>query len=158
MREADLEAVLAIEGQAFRSPWRRHHFQHELHHNPHAFNGVVRLKRQLLGYACCWMLHEEMTLNNIAVASSSRGRGLGRFMLERFFEEARVRGCLRVILDVRHSNTAARRLYEEMGFGEIGRRTNYYEVEGEDAVVMSLELAGYNGSPQGHEGPPSNKG
>jgi ribosomal-protein-alanine N-acetyltransferase len=41
---------------------------------------------------------------------------------------------------VRESNTAARRLYEKLGFSEIGRRKAYYHNPQEDAILYSKTL------------------
>jgi ribosomal-protein-alanine N-acetyltransferase len=43
-------------------------------------------------------------------------------------------------LEVRPSNAGARNLYRSHGFVEVGRRPNYYSAEGEDAIVMSIDL------------------
>jgi ribosomal-protein-alanine N-acetyltransferase len=39
-------------------------------------------------------------------------------------------------LEVRVSNQTAIALYKSFGFQEIGRRPNYYEVTGEDALLL----------------------
>ena len=49
-------------------------------------------------------------------------------------------GCSSATLEVRPSNTAAVALYSSHGFVEIGRRKGYYAAEGEDAIVMHLEI------------------
>ena len=41
-----------------------------------------------------------------------------------------------IFLEVREGNTAARRLYEKLGFSEISRRKAYYSSPVEDAVIM----------------------
>jgi ribosomal-protein-alanine N-acetyltransferase len=43
-------------------------------------------------------------------------------------------------LEVRESNTAARRLYASRGFEEMGRRRGYYKRPAEDAIVLRLEM------------------
>jgi ribosomal-protein-alanine N-acetyltransferase len=43
----------------------------------------------------------------------------------------------RFYLDVRVSNTVARKLYEKYGFVFQGMRKNYYSNPEEDAIVMS---------------------
>jgi ribosomal-protein-alanine N-acetyltransferase len=47
-----------------------------------------------------------------------------------------------VFLEVRPSNTAAIRLYQSLGFTQIGMRRGYYQAEGgrEDAVVLRRTL------------------
>jgi len=140
MHERDLDRVLEIERASFPSPWQRVHFEHELHGNPHALSRVLRVGGRVVGYACLWHLADEMTLNNIAVAPELRREGLGRLLLAWILEEAGCRRCARVILDVRPSNRAARGLYGNFGFVEVGRRKNYYQLEGEDSIVMVRRL------------------
>jgi ribosomal-protein-alanine N-acetyltransferase len=49
-------------------------------------------------------------------------------------------GCTQFWLEVRASNSAARSLYEKLGFEVLGVRKNYYERPREDALVMGLTL------------------
>jgi ribosomal-protein-alanine N-acetyltransferase len=41
---------------------------------------------------------------------------------------------------VRVSNEQARRFYERLGFGLVGRRTGYYRHPREDALAMGVDL------------------
>jgi ribosomal-protein-alanine N-acetyltransferase len=43
-----------------------------------------------------------------------------------------------LFLEVRESNTPARKLYETEGFNQIGLRRNYYSDPPEDAIVMKF--------------------
>ena len=43
-------------------------------------------------------------------------------------------------LEVREDNEAAKQLYKTYGFIESGRRVNYYEDVGKDALVMWKKL------------------
>ena len=43
-------------------------------------------------------------------------------------------------LEVRVSNHAAAALYRKFGFREVGVRPRYYANDGEDALLMDLEL------------------
>ena len=48
--------------------------------------------------------------------------------------------CLRgrartILLEVRESNSAARKLYEKCGFVQSGRRQRYYKQPEEDAIL-----------------------
>jgi len=45
-----------------------------------------------------------------------------------------------VELEVRAGSLGARRLYEGLGFVEVGRRVRYYDEPVDDAVLMRLEL------------------
>jgi ribosomal-protein-alanine N-acetyltransferase len=138
--EEDLDQVLEIERASFACPWKREHFLHEIRENRWAVNLAVRRRGDLLAYACTWVLYEELKINNIAVRADHRRQGLGRWLLQRILDDARRQGCTIARLEVRPSNTAAILLYERVGFAKVGRRKGYYQSEGEDAVVMEMEL------------------
>jgi ribosomal-protein-alanine N-acetyltransferase len=140
MRESDLEQVLRIERLSFTSPWSRSIFLHELRRNPLAVNWVLEGGGRLLGYASAWLRGEELKINNLVVDPDFRRGGLADWMLPQVLEKGRAKGCARAILEVRPSNTPARRLYEKHGFAVIGRLPNYYRLEGEDALVMATAL------------------
>jgi [ribosomal protein S18]-alanine N-acetyltransferase len=72
----------------------------------------------------------------IGVRPESQGQGLGSGLLTALLDEAVVRGCGEVFLDVRADNDRARRLYERFGFTPIGVRKRYYQPSGVDAIVM----------------------
>jgi ribosomal-protein-alanine N-acetyltransferase len=55
-------------------------------------------------------------------------------------DQVRARGGREILLEVRDSNVAARRLYEGAGFQENGRRPAYYRNPDEDAVLYELHL------------------
>jgi ribosomal-protein-alanine N-acetyltransferase len=141
MGEADLDEVIEIEKVSFSSPWTRQSFLFDLQENPIARSMVARSQSgELIAYACCWHLYDELRINNIAVHPGHRGEGVGRAILRRVLEEGRRAGCKLALLEVRPSNAAARALYESEGFSQVGRRKNYYREEREDALVLALEL------------------
>lgn len=68
------------------------------------------------------------------MAPSRRGRGIGRALLERTVEVARARGADGIDLNTGETDTAARALYESMGFrnregGPDGPSMLFYERE-----------------------------
>lgn len=83
---------------------------------------------------------EELLL--IAVRPESRGRGVGKALIEWFFRAASANGAERVFLEMRQNNPAAR-LYVDCGFEPIGRRKAYYRAaSGEpiDAITFGRDL------------------
>jgi ribosomal-protein-alanine N-acetyltransferase len=53
---------------------------------------------------------------------------------------ARKAGAVLSTLEVRRSNAAALALYRDLGYRQVGVRPNYYADEGEDAIVMVMDL------------------
>jgi ribosomal-protein-alanine N-acetyltransferase len=68
---------------------------------------------------------EEEELLLLAVAPHYRRRGLATRLLRRFTADARQRGALRLLLEMRRDNDAES-LYRAHGFSPIGERRNYY--------------------------------
>lgn len=81
-----------------------------------------------------WSEGPETYLQELYVVPALRGRGIGRALLERTIELARERGADGIDLNTGETDTAARGLYESMGFtnregGPDGPAMLFYERE-----------------------------
>ena len=56
----------------------------------------------------------------IAVRTDAQGRGFGRSMMEQLHDVARERGARQIRLRVHPDNVGARRLYESLGYQDVG--------------------------------------
>ena len=63
-----------------------------------------------------WWEAEDCWLEDLYVAETARGSGLGRALTEAVLDRARERGCRRVELDVSSENAPAQALYRSVGF------------------------------------------
>ena len=79
---------------------------------------------------------DEAEILNLAVDPSRRRRGTGSQLMEDAIEACRSAGVAKIFLEVRNSNEGARKFYAHMGFGESGRRRQYYREPVEDALVL----------------------
>jgi ribosomal-protein-alanine N-acetyltransferase len=138
MVAADLPQVMEIERLSFASdPWTPGLFLHELKLDFSRLHlaRTADAARQLVGYACWWLVGDEVHILNLAVHPRARGTGAGRALVQRILDDAVGHGAASVSLEVRPENAAALGLYRAMGFSQIGLRKNYYG-RGEDAVIM----------------------
>jgi ribosomal-protein-alanine N-acetyltransferase len=141
MREQDLEEVLAIENRSFQTPWTKEMFLSDLDANPFARSVVARFpgEPKIIGYACFWIVMDELHLMNLAAHPDHRrqniGEDLARWVLNMGYEMR----CRTAMLEVRESNRPARQLYEKLGFKVIGVRRGYYRDPKEDALIMLIE-------------------
>ena len=138
MVAADLPQVMEIERLSFTSdPWTPGLFLHELKLDFSRLHlaRTADAARRLVGYACWWLVGDEVHILNLAVHPEARGTGAGRALVQRIVDDAVGHGATSVSLEVRPENAAALGLYRAMGFGQIGLRKNYYG-RGEDAVIM----------------------
>ncbi|MFH0849781.1 MAG: N-acetyltransferase [Candidatus Bathyarchaeota archaeon] len=80
---------------------------------------------------------------SVAVMEGYRRRGLGRALVVEAMRRGRdVYGVSEGYLEVRVSNEAAIGLYDVLGFRKVKRNYGYY-MDGEDAWVMAVSLAGF---------------
>lgn len=139
MTADDVAGVLAIEQEAFTTGWPPTAFERELLHNQMARYLVLAEGSNLVGFAGLWLMVDEAHVVTVAVAPGARGRGYGRLLVHALIELARREGMGAATLEVRVSNEAARALYREYGFHEVGVRKRYYSDNKEDAIIMTTE-------------------
>lgn len=142
--EADLDALVDLEEQCFSAPWSRKSFQVELQGNPFSHILVVPGLREppntpLLASICVWVVFEEIRFLNLAVHPQFRKQGLATRLVLEALRIGGDGGCRRGMLEVRHSNQAARSLYHALNFKEYATRKSYYTNPTEDAILMVLE-------------------
>jgi ribosomal-protein-alanine N-acetyltransferase len=150
--ERDIDAIAQMETACFTDPWSRSAFASLLGHRHVLFlvadwytegpepDGMSAPHAELAGYVVAWLAADEAEVANLAVAPARRGQRIGAHLLDAALGELMVRGAAAVYLEVRESNTAARRLYASRGFHEVGRRKKYYRRPQEDALVLRRDL------------------
>jgi ribosomal-protein-alanine N-acetyltransferase len=131
---SDLPHVIAIERQAFPTPWSLSMFVLELS-KPSGICLAALVDGRLAGYLICSRYDTVWHLMNVAVDPSSRRRGVASTLMDRLFASAD-RPHEQYTLEVRESNSAAIALYERFGFRGAGHRRGYYHDNREDALIM----------------------
>ncbi len=137
-----LDAVLAIEVQAYPFPWTRGNFIDSLSAG-YVMQVLQADDGEVIGYFAAMPGFEEMHLLNITVAAAHEGRGHARRMLAHLYAVSVGLNAAAVWLEVRETNARARTLYLREGFVEAGRRRDYYPApqgRREDAILMSRRL------------------
>lgn len=99
---------------------------------------VIEDGGKLLAFLVGLKAGAEWEIENIVVAAIARRRRLGTRLLKELLECAKAGQAESVFLEVRESNSAARRFYETCGFTTSGRRTGYYSKPAEDAIVYRI--------------------
>jgi ribosomal-protein-alanine N-acetyltransferase len=175
MHEGDIPQVMDIEREAFPSSWPQTAYKRELQNKaarylviteadgesaeaplPTGVWGALRrivggdhavpTNERLLGFIGVWLTVGEAHIVTIAARADERRRGIGERLLIACTEMALEYDQEVITLEVRASNTAARRLYEKYGFAQAGVRKRYYSDNHEDAVIMTtpaIATAGY---------------
>ena len=140
MKADDLDAVMAIELQAYPYPWSRLNFADCLKHGYECL--VYEHENIIIGYTVLMIVLDELSILNVCVHPNYQKRGLGRALLQTIESLGIARGLTNCFLEVRPSNKAALHLYDQAGFHEMGLRKRYYPAAHgrEDAIVMAKAL------------------
>ncbi len=145
MAVADIPAVLAIDSLSFPTPTPEQVFINELTDNNLAHYQVLTRDEEagetVVGFAGFWLIAGEIHISTIAVAPEERRCGRGEWLLLNLLLLACELEPLLVTLEVRRSNTTAQNLYRKYRFAEVGLRRRYYSDTGEDALLMTVDLA-----------------
>ena len=136
----DLNAVFRLNQSVFDEAWSEGSLYAALESGFDLY--VCEDGGMLAGYILSQDILDEVHIMQVAVAKACRRRGVAT-LLSRYLLRCKA-GMMKVLLEVRASNQAARGLYAGLGFHENGLRKGYYsaDVHGrrEDAVLMVLTL------------------
>jgi len=140
MNEADIAAVFEIEQRSYPFPWTEGILRDCLRVGYSSC--VLEVGPVLVGYGVIAGGAGEAHLLNVCVREEFRGRGFGRTLIGHLLSLAAASGATLVFLEVRPANVGAVRLYEALGFRQVGVRRGYYQTPAgrEDALVMRRTL------------------
>lgn len=135
MSQNDLDAVNAIEMQAFQDPWSKQDFITELESNPYSCIYVKEINGEVVAYVDLWIAYENAEIANIAVKKEFLHQGIASELMQYCLQKIQQSKCENFTLEVRVSNMNAIKLYEKFGFQTVSKRKKYY-ADGEDAYLM----------------------
>lgn len=134
--ERDIKPMAEMDILCFSAPWSEESFEKEIMENRMAFYIIAEIDDRMVGYAGLWCIVDEGHITNVAVHPDFRRKGIGEAMLSVMLDHTVKNGILSHTLEVRASNAPAISLYSKFGFEPAGIRKNYYEDNGEDAIIM----------------------
>ncbi|EUJ59227.1 ribosomal protein S18-alanine N-acetyltransferase [Listeria fleischmannii] len=138
--EEDIDALLQIEHAVFSSPWSREAFLNEFKINQYAHYLLAVLDGEVVGYGGVWLVLDEGHVTNIAIHPDFQGNHYGEALLVALLDLAKQSGVTAMTLEVRVTNTRAQNLYRKYNFQNGAIRKRYYPDNGEDALVMWVNL------------------
>ncbi|MDD6727790.1 MAG: ribosomal protein S18-alanine N-acetyltransferase [Eubacteriales bacterium] len=127
-----LDDVYKIEKECFSSPWSREDLAKQLEIETSHFYVAVE-DGKAVGYMGLQIFSGEGYVTNVAVLPKYRKRGIALALLEKAMENE----MDFITLEVRESNLPAIKLYEKVGFENMGIRPNFYENPKENAIIMT---------------------
>ena len=98
-----------------------------------------RYRSLIIGMGCLWSIVDEAHITLLAIHPDYRRQGLGQLLLFELLKDAIARKLAWATLEVNENNLAAVNLYQKYGFQIAGKRKNYYQPAGDDALVLWLK-------------------
>ena len=133
VNEQDAEFLSSIYRQCFSKSWSKKEIEHLI--NLCGFFGFWCTE----GMIMCNTAVDEAEIYTICVLPSSRGKGIGKNLLNMALKHARLHKVQKMFLEVAKDNIPAIKLYNSAGFIEVGCRKKYYNNQ-TDALIMELKL------------------
>ena len=138
MEEKHVPQVAELEKICFSDPWSERSVASELT-NPLSLWLVAVEGVTVAGYIGSQTVEGETDMMNVAVHPDNRRQGIGEKLILALVEALKEKGSNSLTLEVRASNEPAQKLYEKLGFSQVGLRKNYYRNPKEDACILRKE-------------------
>lgn len=144
-RSADASAaplLASMHAEAFDIAWSPTEFK-SLLAMPNAEAVIALEQDEPAGFVLTRRAADEAEIITVCTRPFAQRRGVAKALLDHQFTELSHHGVAHVFIEVATSKTAARALYDRLGFTEAGKRTNYYtraDGKTEDAIIMRRDL------------------
>ena len=135
----DLEKIVKIEKDIYKTPWTLNQFKYELEENEFSHMYVLENEGVIIGYYGFWIMFDEVDITKVSIRKEFQGMKLSNILMEDCFNRVNSLECIKINLEVRVDNVKAINLYKKYGFKEICVRKDYYG-KNEDALMMCKDM------------------
>ncbi len=145
MTKSDVDKVFHIEELVHPGHhWSKESFYNELNNNLACYYCVKDEESNILSYIGFWRIIDEAHITTLAVHPDYRRNQLAKILLIKTIDDCYKNMVKYITLEVRESNLPAISLYEKFLFESIGMRKNYYQDNGENAIIMFTQNIWYD--------------
>ncbi|RBP83695.1 ribosomal-protein-alanine N-acetyltransferase [Marinomonas rhizomae] len=139
---SDLTAIIQLDALSNPHPWGENLISDALQTRK---NWVVELgdvtQKSIVGWLTASVVLDQSELELIVIDPSVRRQGLARQLMIAWSEAVAQQDVSELLLEVRESNLGAISLYKSLGFEQVGRRKNYYQIEKKGQAEQGREAA-----------------
>lgn len=138
MNLSHVPQVAELEKLCFSDPWSEKSVASELENELAHWLVAVEGDR-VAGYVGSQTVCGETDMMNVAVHLDFRRQGIAEALVKGLVADLKEMGSRCLTLEVRASNIPAQKLYEKLGFAQVGKRPKYYRNPKEDALILRKE-------------------
>ena len=145
VNSAEVPTVVALDQICLGGLWQKDAYLREINSDKstllalHLSASALDMGTKIIGMGCLWSIVDEAHITLLAIHPHYRRQGLGQLLLFKLLEDAIARNLAWATLEVNENNLAAVNLYKKYGFQIAGKRKNYYQPTGDDALVLWLK-------------------
>ena len=132
-----LNEVKKILNENFKFPWSDENIN-EI--SPFSYKKVYLLQDKVIGFLDSKIILDEAEILMIAVEKSMQGKGVGKFILNKFIKDMKKLCIKEIFLEVAEDNVKAINLYKSLGFNEFDVRKKYYK-DDKNAILMKKSVS-----------------
>ena len=140
MSSAHVDRIAELEAANFSLPWDETSIRGELENPLSLWLAATEPDGTVLGYVGSQTVFEDADILNVCVAPEARRRGIAEALMTELERRLIPKGAEQITLEVRASNLPAIRLYEKLGYTQVGLRKGYYEKPREDALILQKQI------------------
>lgn len=129
----DIDDLIALDARGSNVPFGRQGLEGALGQSVTRCLLARNEQEDLLAFLLFHLIQDEAHILNIVVDEPERRQGIARLLMNSLMKLP----INTIYLEVRSRNTAARYLYEGLGFVQAGKRKNYYLSPVDDALLMT---------------------
>ena len=137
MQLIDIKTVLSIEEENYTIPWKDSHFLNAVYSENFSCY-VATVSEKIIAYAIVSNVLDEWELQNITVERKHQKNGIATSLVSFIINLIKENKGNFFYLEVKESNSSARKLYDKFNFKEYAKRKNYYGKE--SAILMELKI------------------
>lgn len=133
----ELSQIVALENHIFGFSYTADYFESFFRQE----SLLVAFDQDVLIGCLGYFNHEDfIEIIMVGVKPTATRQGVGSMLMKAAISQALIKGAQAVFVEVRASNEAALKLYEQLNFKLVRKRENYYQSPSEDALEMRLSL------------------
>lgn len=134
-----IDEVYKIEKESLNNPWIKLQFSRYSSELNESMSYIYSQSSMIAGYLMAEAVLNEVHIHNVVVKRDFRNNSIAKKLIQYLIDKSKICKKNKVCLEVNCSNILALRLYESLGFKEVGKRKKYYQ-DGKDAILMDLYI------------------
>jgi ribosomal-protein-alanine N-acetyltransferase len=123
-----------IENDIFKTAWPSETINQKINSKEFKY-WTFKEDEKIVAYLGIQFINDFIEILGIGVIEEFRNRGIAKQLMNELIDYFDKSTYLKILLEVRESNSTAKNLYTKLGFTKISKRKNYYKNEDADIYL-----------------------